>query len=983
MTMIGQTIAHYQVVEEIGCGGMGVVYKALDTKLSRPVAIKSLKADDAQDETAKKRFLREATTVAQLDHPYICKVYEILEHEGQTYIVLEFVRGRPLSDVIADPAQVLPLEKALDFGREVAEALEEAHKHGIVHRDIKPNNIMLLESGHIKVLDFGLAKALPTLSDSSETRSANLTRAGQVVGTLGYMSPEQITGRPADARSDIFALGVVLFEMVAGRRPFPGDTAAQVAASIMTANPEPLHRYRSGVPDGLDRVVGRMLAKDPGERYQSVHEVRIELRHLQDDLVTQSPRAARTASQAHTAGDRPTAVLSAGELTDSAAAGSVPSARTRRGWLASRARRWAVGSATAAGVVAVVAFVFWYQGSQPALSFAARDWILVSDFENLTGDSIFDKSLATALNVSLSQSTHVNVFSKARINTVLQRMGKKPDTPVDEPVGREVCQRENIRGLICPSIGKVGNTFVITARIVDPHTGDGVRSYAERADDYNHILTALGAVAASVRKGLGESLAQVQASSRPLAKVTTSSLTALRSYSEAQELWPKGQQKAAVDLHEAAVKEDPDFAMAHAALGVYYASFIFNEPVKAKAHFEKSLSLAERTTDREKMVIRLQYENQYGTPDSARSLFETFLRAYPDSIAQRYNYAGMLRDHQELDKAEQQYKEVIRIAPDNASAFINLATTYSLQDKEREALATYDQAFKLEPTWVTSGNLNHEYGFTFVSLGEYEKARAVFTKGLATPSKVSAMRSLALLDLYLGKYRDAKAKLAEAILLNVSGKALLSEARNHLFMSILLDGEGDSAGVQRELDKAAKCLETLPPQPWLSARIAIGWARGRSVDKAAKALEKVRKDSNPNDPAQTSELHRLEGEVELARGNQARGLELLALADREQRGPFSIESLARAQRLAGKTDEATGSYEAFMGLRRRSYGWEPQQYWLAAHVQLAKLYVARKEPEKARRVLQEFLDLWKGADQDLPVYKEAQSLSKATGGGGL
>jgi serine/threonine protein kinase/tetratricopeptide (TPR) repeat protein len=981
MTMIGQTIGHYQVVEEIGRGGMGVVYKALDTKLSRPVAIKSLKADDAQDETAKKRFLREAMTVAQLDHPYICKVYEILEHAGQTYIVLEFVRGRSLSDVIADPAQVLPLEKALDFGREVAEALEEAHKHGIIHRDIKPNNIMLLESGHIKVLDFGLAKALPTLSDSSETTSANLTKAGQVVGTLGYMSPEQITGRPADARSDIFALGVVLFEMVAGRRPFSGDTAAQVAASIMTADPEPLHRYRTGVPDGLDRVVGRMLAKDPGERYQSVHEVRVELRHLQDDLVTQSPRAGRTASQARAAGDQPTSALSTGELTASAAVGSVPSAQTRRGWLASRARRWAVGSVTAAGVVAVVAFVFWYQGSQPALSFAARDWILVSDFENLTGDSIFDKSLATALNVSLSQSTHANVFSKVRTNTVLQRMGKKPDTPVDEQAGREVCQRENIRGLICPSIGKVGNTFVITARIVDPHTGDGVRSYVERADDYDHILSALDAVAASVRKGLGESLAQVQASSRPLAKVTTSSLTALKSYSEAQQLWGKNQYKAALDLDEAAVKEDPDFAMAHAALGVYYASFVFNETVKAKEHYKKSLGLADRTTEREKMVIRLQYENQYGTPDSARNLFEAYLRAYPDSIVQRYNYAGMLRDHQELDKAVQQYKEVIRIAPDHASAFINLATTYSLQGKDREALATYELAFKLEPTWVTSGNLNHEYGFTFVSIGEYDKARSIFTQGLATPIKTSALRSLALLDLYLGKYRDAKPKLNEAILLNVTGKSLLSEARNHLFMSILLDGEGNPAGVQSELDKAAKCMETVPPQPWLSARIAIGWARGRSVEKAARALEKVKKDTNPNDPAQNRELHRLEGEIELARGNQPRGLELLALADKEDHGPLSIESLARAQRLAGKADEAIGSYEVFMVLRGRAEGWEPQQYWFAAHTELAKLYIARKEPEKARRVLQELLDLWKGADPELPLYKEAQRLNQAIAGG--
>jgi len=979
--MVGQMIGHYRILEEIGRGGMGVVYKALDTKLNRPVAIKSLQADNIQDDVAKKRFLREAQMVAGLDHPYICKVYEILEQDGHSYIVLEFVRGKPLSALMGDSARVLPLDKILEFGREIAEALEEAHKNGIVHRDIKPNNIMVFESGHIKVLDFGLAKALPKLDDNAETASVSLTERGQVLGTPPYMSPEQLTGQPADNRSDIFSFGIVLFEMIAGRRPFSGGSAAQLAASIMTEESEPLHRYRHGVPDSLDRIIRRMLAKDPNERYQSVHEVWVELRHVREELVAQSSRAAKTLAQSGTMDTAAAGVgTGAGQLSPSGqAAPTVPvSARSVRRWYSGRLMRWALAVTP---VLAVVVAVLWYQNSQPVLSFAARDWILVSDFENLTGDSIFDKSLATALNVSLSQSTYANVFSKVRTNTVLQRMGKKPDTPVDEQAGREVCQRENIKGLICPSIGKVGNTFVITARIVDPHTGDGVRSYVERADDYNHILAALEAVAASVRKGLGESLAQVQMSSRPLAKVTTSSLTALKSYSEAQELWGKGQYKAAVDLDESAVKEDPDFAMAHAALGVYYAGFIFRESVKAKAHWEKALSLADRTTDREKMVIRLQYENQYGTPDSARNLFEAYLRTYPDSVAQRYNYAGMLRDHQELDNAVQQYKEVIRIAPDHASAFINLATTYSLQDKDREALATYDLAFKLEPTWVTSGNLNHEYGFTFVSVGEYEKARGIFTQGLATPSKASALRSLALLDLYLGKYRDARPKLNEALLLNVSAKGLLSESRNHLFMSILLDGEGDSVGVQRELDTAAKCLETLAPQPWLSARIAIGWARGRNVEKAARILEKVKKDTNTNDPAQTSELHRLEGEVELARGNQAQAIELLVLADREQHGPLSIESLARAQRLAGKTAEVISSYEAFLALRGRSDGWEPQQYWFAAHTELAKLYVARNEGEKARRVLQQLLTVWKGADPELPLYKEAQRLSQAIAGG--
>ena len=978
--MVGRMIGHYRILEEIGRGGMGVVYKALDTRLNRPVAIKSLQTGETQDEIAKKRFVREALMVAALDHPYICKVYEVLEQNGQSFIVLEFVHGRRLSALMGDPARMLPLDKILEVGREIAEALEEAHKKGIVHRDIKPNNIMVLEPGHIKVLDFGLAKALPKLDAEAETETASegLTERGQVLGTRPYMSPEQISGQPADNRSDIFSFGIVLFEMIAGRRPFSGASAAQLAASIMTEDPEPLHRYRHGVPDSLDRIIRRMLAKDPNERYQSVHEVWVELRHVRGELVAQSPRVAKTLGQTGTM-DTPAAGAgaAAGPVAPPAPPVAVSTLSGRR-WLSSRPVRWAFAVTP---VLAMVVAVLWYQGSQPALSFAERDWVLLSDFENVTGDAIFDKSLWTALNVSLSQSKYVNVFSKSRTGAVLQRMGKKPDTAVDEQVGREVCQRENIRGLICPTIGKVGDRFIVTARVVDPQTGDSVRSYAHEATDNNQVLSALDDVATSLRRGLGESLTQVSANNRPLAKVTTTSLSALKSYSEAAQLWTKQQHAAALALMQSAVKEDPDFAMAHAALGVFYAGFGINEPTKAKEHYQKSLSLADRTTDREKMVIRLQYENRYGTADTARALFENYLRAYPDSIAQRYNYGDMLRNHGELDKAVGQYREVIRIAPDHAPSHINLATTYSDQGKTQEALAFYERAFKLEPTLITSENLNHEYGFILVDAGEYDKARQVFTQGLSTPIRPAALRSMALLHLYQGQYREARRDLTEALVLNVSAKNLFSEARNHLFMSILLDGEGDSAGVQRELDKAARCLETLTPPPWLGARIGVAWARGGSIDKAVRILEKVRKDVNPNNAGQNSDLHRLEGELELARGNRVRGLELLTLADRDTRGPLSIESLARGQQIAGKTDEAIASYEAFMGTLHTANGWEPQQYWFAAHVPLAKLYIERKEVEKARRVLDRLLSMWKAADPNLPLFKEAQRLSQAIASG--
>lgn len=281
---------------------------------------------------------------------------------------------------------------------------------------------------------------------------------------------------------------------------------------------------------------------------------------------------------------------------------------------------------------------------------------------------------------------------------------------------------------------------------------------------------------------------------------------------------------------------------------------------------------------------------------------------------------------------------------------------------------------KLEPTWITNSGLNHDYGFALVAAGEYEKAREVFKQGLSTSDKPMALRSLALTDLRQGRYRDAKAKLKEALLLNISEKALLNEARNHLFISIVLEGEGDAAGVERELDKAAQCLKTVSPQVWVSAQIGVGYARGRSIEKARRILGSLRKDVNPNNPDENMYLHRLEGEIELARGNRARALELLMLADRDERSAVSIESLARAQRIAGNSDDAIASYEEFLKMRHQSTGWEPQQEWIAAHIHLASLYMARNEEEKARRVLREFLTLWKSADPDLPLLKEAQRL---------
>ena len=614
LSLVGNKLGPYEVLSLLGRGGMGEVYQVRDTRLDRIDALKILPVEVASDPDRYHRFVREAKAASSLNHPSIATIYEIGESNSIHWIAMELVEGQTLADRMKD--HPLTMDEVLNVGRQAAEALEEAHGKGITHRDIKPANLMITSKDRVKVLDFGLAKVAPRHGQDLSTITQ--TKIGAILGTLQYMSPEQTIGKEVDHRTDIFSLGVVLYEMATGQHPFPASTTTQLIAAILTQPPKKPSEINARIPPTLENIILKALEKDKEKRFTSARELKVALEQLR----VSSPASLACHLRR---------VLGYFLLA--------PERRFRRDVILS-----------ASLLIVALTIVVWLFRPQPAISFSNRDWLLISDFENLTGDPIFDKSLAMALNISFSQSKYANIYSRTRISNVLLRMGKKAEGPVDEQVAREVCQRENIRGLICPSIGKVGRRFLVSARIVDPQTGDAVQSYASRADDYNQVLTTLDGVAASLRKGLGESIAQVTAG-RPLAKVTTTSLSALKSYSEAQQLWYRGQYQAARDLQESAIKEDPDFAMAHAALGVYYSSFIFSDHTKVKAHYERALGLADRTTEREKMTIRLQYESKFGTLETARSFYETFLRSYPDGIGQRYNYATLLRDRDELDEA--------------------------------------------------------------------------------------------------------------------------------------------------------------------------------------------------------------------------------------------------------------------------------------------------------------------------------------------
>jgi len=939
--MIGQTIGHYLVTEQIGAGGMGVVYRARDQRLNRDVALKVLPPGKLGDEAPRKRFRKEALALAKLNHPNIGTVYDFDTQNDIDFLVMELIPGETLGQRIAKGS--LPEKEWIAISLQIAAALEEAHEHGIVHQDLKPGNIMVTPKGQAKVLDFGLARLLD--ADAAGELTATLTQTDGA-GTLPYMAPEQLRGDAVDSRSDIFSAGVVLYEMTAGQRPFQEKQAPRLIQQILNEAPRPLQEWNPRSSPQLESIILKALDKRPDLRYQSARELRVDLERL---AAQQTPSSAIPVVQ-------PT---------------------SRRGWTqALRAHpRAAYMSVLFLGIV--VAALWWLIGARPGLAFAPRDWLLITDFDNHTGDPLFDSSLLTALTVSLEQSSHANVVPRARIADSLHRMGKGGDEKITEEVAREISQREAIRAILSCSIAKVGQQYALTARLIDPKSGIAKYSYLEQAKDQDHVLDALGTIATRVRRDLGESMLATSQADRPLPLVTTASLQALKLFADGGALWSKGQYEPAVQAFDSAVKADPDFAMAHAALGSAYYSHIFNNPVRGKEHMEKALQLSERTTDRERLYIQTNYAQDLRHVAEARNRFDVYLKAYPDDWGMRFNYASLLRNNGQPQEALEQYKELARIAPNNASTYIDFATTYNGLGNFPEALRNYEQAFKLDPSWETNQNINHEYGMTLFRSGDETKARETFELAFAKPDlKPRGLRSLAWLDLYHGKYAVAKPRLQEALLSDENYKWFLSILREHNLLAILAEGQGDRAGQLRQLDLALPYLATSGAQVRAGLWLGTQYARAGSVAKAADILEKVRPFADLQNPENASDLQSLEAEVELAHGNKDRAIKLFSLADKAKSSAMTMEGLARAYDASGNSEQAAVWYKLFVEGTDPPLGWEPQQDWLAAHYHLARIYLAKGDKVEGTKQLDWFLDAWKDADPGLPLLKSALSLKK-------
>jgi tetratricopeptide (TPR) repeat protein len=533
--------------------------------------------------------------------------------------------------------------------------------------------------------------------------------------------------------------------------------------------------------------------------------------------------------------------------------------------------------------------------------------------------------------------------------------------------------------MIANTITRTGQEFELTAELIDPGTGATVRSYKERSYGEDHILDALDSIASWVRADLGESLNEIHKADQPLPQVTTGSLTALKEYAEASSLWKHTKYDDAVTLYKAAIEIDPNFAMAHAALGRAYASYIYYQTALGRKEYETALALPSRLTERERMVIETHEALDLNHVEDADRLYRSCLATYPEDWNMLRDYANLLRRHGHEAEAIEQHKRILAIAPDDAHTWIEMATAYKSLGNFSAAVQAYSHAFQIEPNWLTAGNINREYGEALVGDGEEQKAVSVFSDLLEkSGSRPDGLTSLALLDLYHGRYSSAQTRLQEALQVNENSKNAFAAARTHFFLTVVAEGTGDNRTRLLQLDAAVANLKSMGPKVQWGAIVGQEYVRAGATTKAVALAGLITPLADVHDKEQQGYVHLLQGAISAEKGETDKAAaELSPLTDPifgSSVNGLAIETIAHAYQRAGNLDQSIVWYEKLASPLGLLAFWEPQQRWAFARYELAVDYEERGQTEKARQTLATLLDLWKDADASLPLRKAALQL---------
>jgi eukaryotic-like serine/threonine-protein kinase len=970
---VGQQLGHYELIRQIGAGGMGEVYLAQDTKLSRQVALKFLPRELTANEQAKKRFLREARVAATLDHPNICTIYEVGEEDQHSFIVMQYIEGETLADRICH--QALGLSASLTIAVQIADALSEAHARKIIHRDIKPQNVMLSTKGQVKVLDFGLAKVLPDgLSVAAEAKmESGLSAPGVIMGTVPYMSPEQVKGEPLDARTDIFSFGVLLYEMVSGRQPFASESRATTIAAILTREPPPLARFSPEVPAELERIVAKALRKAREERYQGIQDLVLDLKNLKEQLEFEArlerarlPEVCGEAGRSPTTGNRLIAVTSPALTAATGEIGGPKAGSSTQSFTGAliRHKRTAVGALALVLTVSAAAF-FYFSYFKRAQALTEKDTILLADIVNTTGDSVFDGTLKQALEVQLGQSPFLNIFPEQRVRETLGYMARSPDDRVTKEVGREICQREGIKALLVGSIASLGSHYVITLEALNSQSGEAIAREQVEAESKEQVLKTLGGAVIKLREDLGESLALIQKFDAPIEQTTTSSLEALKAYTLAFEQARKGNYTEAIPLLKRAVELDPDFALAYSDLAVTYYNIL--EEQLAAGYAEKAFALRGRTSEREKFAISDSYYFlTNGEVNKIIESLELWKQTYPrdaeprNNLSVHYGYTG------QCDKAIEEGSAALRLDPNQSTLYGNLVGAFLCLNRFDEAKAIFEQAMEKK---LDSLPLHASfYGLAFIQGDEAAMQRQVdWANG--KPGEGVLHYMLANAAAFQGQRRKSQELFRRSAEVNVRHGMKEAAAWGQADYALLNAAFGDC---RQTKESAAKALNiTRSKQALVRSALALALC-GETHQAQSLAGELVKR--YPNDTfINTSWLPTIQAALEIERGNTEQAIQLLEVARRFEMGldalaiPAYVRGLAYLRAEAGA--EALAEFQKI--LDHRGVVVVSALYPLA-HLGVARAAALTGDTAKSRRAYQDFFARWKAADPDLPILIEAK-----------